>query len=171
MKKLTSFINEANKQDFTKKILLTLDNNVILEAKISVKDLNESFANVQISEALLNKKIEKISIITESEENLVDSTITVEPIDESNITELYIPWSSIFTEAPYYQADKIANAIQDDEDVVSTYTENQYGWSNQPEVVVVKVESPNIKATKERLKAKLQHALGTEWVRITEKDW
>lgn len=171
MKKLTSFINEANKQDFTKKILLKLDNNVILEAKISVKDLNESFANVQISEALLNKKIEKFSFIAESEENLVDSTMSVEPIDESNISELYIPWSSVFDTPPYYQADKIADAIKDDEDVVSTYTENQYGWSNQPEVVVVKIDSPNIKATKERLVAKLQHALGTEWIHVSEKDW
>ncbi len=171
MKKLTSFINESNKQDFTKKILLNLDNNVILEAKISVKDLNESFANIQISELLINRQIENFTFITENQENLVDSSIIEEPSKTSEVVEYYVPWSSVFDTPPFYQADKIANAIKDDENVISTYTENQYGWSNQPEVVIIKIDTVNIKTTKERLLHKLQHALGTKWVRISEKDW
>jgi hypothetical protein len=170
MKKLTSFIHESNKQDFTKKVAIILDNNVVLEAKINVKDLNESFANTQILESLLNKSIKNVTIVTESEE-MSDSTIINNSNPEKETVEYYVPWTSVFDTAPYYQADKIANAIKDDEDVISTYEENAFGWSNQPKVVIAKIESENIKATVERLKSKIQNALGTEWIHMSEKDW
>ncbi len=172
MKKLTSFIHDANKQDFTKKVVITLDNNAVLEAQIKVKDLNESFANTQILESLLNKSIKNVTIVTETVE-MTDSTTMEDSIkSEIETVEYYVPWTSIFDTAPYYQADKIANAIKDDEDVISTYEEKQYGWSNQPEVVVIKINSSeNIKSTVERIKSKIQNALNTEWIHVSKKDW
>lgn len=167
MKKLSSFIHESNKQDFTKKMLLNLDNGIIIEANISVKDLNESFAKSQISEKLLGKKILSFTLLKED----IEEEVYNNDIMESPEVEYYIPWTSIFDEAPYYQNEKIANAINDDEDVISTHNEKQYNWSNQPEVVVVKLQSDNERETIKKLTSKIQQALGTEYVRLMKKDW
>ncbi len=168
MKKLTSFIDESNKQEFTKKLLLNLDNNTVLEAKITIKDLNESFANAQILENLLNKTIKSVTVINETEDILpkIES-----PINNNETVELYVPMSSIFDTEVRYDIDKISSALIGDEDVTSTHTEHDYGWDNQPQVVVVKVETDNLQRTKERLTKKLEHALGTQWVRLSKKDW
>jgi regulator of protease activity HflC (stomatin/prohibitin superfamily) len=172
MKKLTNFINESNKIDFAKKITLKLENGVIIDAVVKVKDMNESFAKEQIIESILNQKIKEIIAITESE-HFSDMEDDEDYIDVDNDFEketFYIPYTSIFEYIPY-DINTLSKAVENDEDVVSVHTEAQYGWTNQPEVVVIEVSSSNIKEAKERLTAKLEASLKTQWVRLDKKDW
>jgi hypothetical protein len=175
MKSLTSFIKKSNNLNFSKKLTLKLDNNTILEAVIKVKDLNESFAKEQIINSVLNKTIKEIISITESIDKIDDVLDNKLDFDDSDnkfeTVEFFIPWTSIFDNASYYPSDIIFKILKTDDNVISSHLENQYGWSNQPEVVVFKISSNNIKETKDRLTAKLQNALQTQWVRIDIKDW
>lgn len=169
MKKLTSFINESNKQDFSKNLLLHLDNGVILEAKINVKDINESSASEQISDTVLNKKIQKITISQEKE--MVKESKEVEKTTSVQEEEYFVVYTTIFESYSRNPINEIMNAIKDDEDVISTHTENQFGWKNQPEVVVLKLESTKAKEIKNKILSKIQKALNIEWIHITKKDW
>ncbi len=170
MKKLSNFINESNKMDFTKKITLKLENGVVLDATFKVKDLNESFAKEQIISSILNQNIKEILSITESEDYIEDEVDNIQADDMLESFQLYVPYTSIF-EYITYNIDIISKTLESDEDVVSTHTEPQYGWSNQPEVVVFEVSTNNLKETIERLIIKLEGSLQTQWVRIVEKDW
>ena len=168
MEKWTTLINESNKKEFVKQLVITLDNDVVLEAKITIKDINESMANDSLK-TLINKSIKNIKIVEnyEKEENIINS----EPAtNEEKEVEFYVPYSSIFHEIPY-NTNKIIECLKNNPDIISIHTENQYGWNNQPEVVVVKVMCEDLNKIKHDLVNKLQHCLGTEWVRLSQKDW
>lgn len=178
MKKLTNFINESNKLDFSKKILIKLENGLEFETFLNVKDVNESSAIEQIKENLKNMKIQTISFIKENMEMELLNNDIIE--HEKEILELYVPWSSIFDSDIVYDKDKIIDILTSDESVITVHLENQWGWSNQPEVVVVKVEiNENLyhdvvnteKFIINELTKKLQKGLDTPWIKIQKKDW
>ena len=116
MKKLSSFISESNKKDFTKKLSITLDNGTVLEAKITISDLNETFAKSQISEKISNKRITNLKF--------VDSIVSenVSEVKETIVeAEYYIPYSSIFESGEYRYDFKLKSSVfENHEDVLST---------------------------------------------------
>jgi hypothetical protein len=168
MEKWSTLINEANKKDFIKKMVITLDNGTVLEAMTTIRDINENMATVSIKGKLLNYSIKNIKIIESIE--MEDKVISEDPIDHTEEIEYYIPYSSIFDEIHYDRA-KMIDCLKDDEDVISIHPEQQFGWNNQPEVLVVKLRSEDLEKSKRRLTNKLQHCFGTEWMRMSEKDW
>ena len=171
MKKWTNFVNESNKIIFNKNILITLDNGIVLEAKLDIKDLNESFANDQLKENILNKTIKSYCFLKENKENIDDKP----PVDIglSEIFEYYVPWSSIFDDFGIYSMKKISEALLKDEHVISVYEDHAYGWSNQPEVAIVKIECTEyeLPLILKHLTTELEKAFGTEWIRLSKKDW
>ena len=82
--------------------------------------------------------------------------------------EYYIPWSVFFNTPPYYQTDIIKKCVEDGGGK-KVHTEDQYGWSNQPEVVVFTSSKEKI----ENIKTQVKKVLGTEhfFIELKEEDW
>lgn len=82
----------------------------------------------------------------------------------------YIRNSSIFDSPPYYQKEKIAQALKD-AGLKNVHFENAYGWSNQPEVVVFTGDPEKAKKAVEGVGSDI-HPLIKKWgVIVDEKDW
>jgi len=75
---------------------------------------------------------------------------------------LVVSYSSYF-DYNKYDTDVISKVVRENggKDV---HLENDRGWSNQPEVVV-------FKGDKNRIERALNDAFGTEYIRVSEKDW
>ena len=83
-----------------------------------------------------------------------------------------MPYSSIFDEI-HYDSRKISQTLLNDENVISVFEDNEYGWSNQPEVVIAKIvcEESALPHVLKNITTKLEHAFGTQWIKLTKKDW
>ena len=79
--------------------------------------------------------------------------------------QYYVAWSSWFGTHPY-DVSKIKSIVES-AGGKNAHAENQFGWSNQPDVVVFNAKEENI----ESIKQALQKGIGTEWIIISEKDW
>ncbi len=77
----------------------------------------------------------------------------------------YVAMSSWF-DTHDYDVEKIKSIVSS-AGGKNVHTENQYGWHNQPEVVVFNVSDDSKKVVQEAL----QKGLDTEWIIINEKDW
>ena len=171
MKKLSSFISESNKKDFTKKLSITLDNGTVLEAKITISDLNETFAKSQISEKISNKRITNLSFVDSNETIVSENISDVETIVEA---EYYSAYSSIFESVEYRYDFKLKNSVfENHEDVLSTYKDKQFGWENEPSLLIVKFSTnpKYLEASIKNLQEKLKNTYGSPFVRLTKKDW
>lgn len=78
----------------------------------------------------------------------------------------YVQWSSWF-DTNKYDTKEISTAIRLGGGK-NVRLEKQYGWNNQPEVVVFTWKTPD---DFEQIKNNLIKAVGTEWLNIIKKDW
>jgi hypothetical protein len=79
----------------------------------------------------------------------------------------YVEWSAYFNDPTNkYDIDKIKEAIKK-ANGERIRTANQFGWSNQPKVVVFKTDEDNLK----NIQKAVQDAIGTEHIIISNKDW
>ena len=77
----------------------------------------------------------------------------------------YVKYSSWF-DTNKYPIDLIKSTIKET-GCGNVWVENQFGWSNQPEVVVFESDESEV----ENISNKIQKVLGTKWIIISEKDW
>lgn len=168
MKKLSNYLNESEKQSFTKKVTMELENGIVLETNISVSDLNEVSAQKQIQEILTDKKIKNINVFKITESIDVTENI-IKPVNE--ICSYYIPWNQVFEKDEVrYDVTSIIESLKDNDDIISIHIDNQYGWHNQPEVIILQLKNEDKKIL-EKTTNILKHTLRTEWVRISKVDW
>ncbi len=104
------------------------------------------------------RDVEKVGSTTNNKQQ----TTNVHSAGGSVGRQLYIEWSSWFDSHPY-DIEKI-KAAAESAGGKNIHTENQFGWSNQPEVVV-------FNGDKEAVTKAVQEALGTDWIIVREKDW
>ena len=169
MKKLSNFISDSNKQVFNKNIAITLENGTVLDAKISLSDLNETFAKTQILEKILNSNIVSVKFISD---NIIVEEGTIDESIKSVVSEYYIPYTSLFENGEIrYDFDINASIFENNDAVISTRTEKQFGWHDQPTITVIKFDSINTEAVVKTLEEKMKHTFGTPFVRLTKKDW
>lgn len=76
----------------------------------------------------------------------------------------YIKWSSWFDENKY-DIDLMKSILEKVPGVEDIHTENQFGYTNQPEVLVFRTDD------KKAVEIALEAALGTEWIIVSPKDW
>lgn len=87
----------------------------------------------------------------------------------NNNEEYYVKWSSWF-DAHDYNINLISSTIKS-MGIENVHTENQFGWSNQPEVIVFTPDNESEFMNVNKIKKSLQKALNTEWIIINKKDW
>jgi hypothetical protein len=84
----------------------------------------------------------------------------------------YIPQNSIFDSFPY-DMDAITKIVKENGGR-SVDKGKQFGWSNQPDVVLFSLESGDAFESDKR-KQKIENALNTfyksEWISVYKKDW
>ena len=78
----------------------------------------------------------------------------------------FVQWSSWF-DTHKYDTKSIMTAIRLGGGK-NIRLENQWGWSNQPEVVVFQWKTPD---DFEQIKHNLTEVVGTEWLILQKKDW
>lgn len=167
MQKLTNFIHESNKKDFTKKVEITLENGIVLEAKFTVSDVNEKSATDKINESILNKNIKSLNIkdivsaVTES------VSVSTDTITES---EYYIPFSNMFNNEIQY-TQNTSQVLENRTEVASFHREKQYGWETEPSILVAKIQSNDIEKTVQSIQEQLKYAVGSPYIRLAKKDW
>jgi len=88
-----------------------------------------------------------------------------ETIQEEELKTYYVVNSSYF-DTNKYDINQIEKSVKRAGGRNIT-TDNAYGWSNQPAVVVFDATDDMI----EDVAAEVSRALGTDWVIIREKDW
>lgn len=87
----------------------------------------------------------------------------------NNRKEYYVAWSSWF-DNHQYDIDLISSIIENLGEV-NVHVENQFGWSNQPEVVVFEADKDSYFINPKYFKKALQKALNSNWIEVLEKDW
>jgi hypothetical protein len=85
--------------------------------------------------------------------------------NKDNKNQYYVNWSSWFN-AHKYDIEKIKEAAKK-AGAERVRTGKQFGWSNQPDVVIFNSEGNNIK----NIKNEIQKALDTQWIIISAKNW
>ena len=88
-----------------------------------------------------------------------------ETIQEEELKTYYVVNSSYFDTHPYNINQIVKAVIRAGGRNIRT--DNAYGWSNQPEVVVFDATDDMV----EDVAAEVSRDLGTDWVLIKEKDW
>lgn len=166
MQKLTNFIHESNKKDFTKKVEITLENGIVLEAKFTVSDVNEKSATDKINESILNKNIKSLSI-KDIATSITESVSTENVITEA---EYYIPFSNMFNNEIQY-TQNTSQVLENRTEVASFHREKQYGWETEPSILVAKIQSNDIEKTVESIQEQLKYAVGSPYIRLAKKDW
>jgi len=88
-------------------------------------------------------------------------------VKESNVKRTYyVPWTSWF-DTNAYDVSKMKESISLFLDSDSIWTENQFGWNNQPEVVCF-LSNGNLVP---KIVEKINKEFGTQWIRANEKNW
>ncbi len=107
----------------------------------------------------------KIVKITEKElKEIIENKL-----NNNDRKEYYVAWSSWFETHPY-NIELIISTLKS-MGVEDIYKENQFGWSNQPEVVVFMADEGSEFINSKEIEKRLQRTIGTEWIIIKEKDW
>ena len=95
--------------------------------------------------------------------NIINQTIR--EVNNQQLRSFYVACSSYF-DTHSYNINQIVKALKRAGGRNIT-TDNAYGWSNQPEVVVFDAPDDMV----EDISAQVAKRLGTDWVLIKEKDW
>jgi len=77
----------------------------------------------------------------------------------------YVKWSMYF-DTHEYDVVKINSALNE-VGATNIHLENQFGWSNMPQVVVFQYDSASI----QKVEDALESAFKSDWVAVAQKDW
>lgn len=167
MKKMTNLIKNDSNTKFEASVDIKLSNGVLVNGTIKVEEFNESFAK--------EKSIRDLSDVTIDSFDIKSIDIIKEGKEEKPNNDYYIPCTSWLTENSYDTA-LIKKTIKESSTSCSNIKcVSQFGWENQPDVVTFTIKKTNDHSedtlVKERLENKLKYVLGTQWVRVSKKDW
>lgn len=80
-------------------------------------------------------------------------------------TTYYVKWSMYF-DTHEYDVKKINSALNE-VGATNIHLENQFGWSNMPQVVVFQYDRTSI----EKVENALQSAFKSDYIDVAKKDW
>jgi hypothetical protein len=170
-------IKDDERQKFNDLIFQQSESDVRQEIEEYLQDAASSAVDTKIiAQELLSKFYTRISVnnfdtdsVNDIENTMVEKKLMnfSNFVKESNTKQIYFIANSSWFDLNPYDIEKITEIVTLFLDNDSVWTENQFGWENQPEVVCFLSNSSLVP----KIVDKVNQEFDTSWIRANQKNW